>query len=259
MNYQEMCLVTEKVIEIISKKEIVSPDDYNEIFIEEAKKLNIPIKNILSASNIDSTIYNQVEDLEENAIKSINAIQNKDIEELKAVKLNAERLKNEILTLKEMLYEDGLTCSYNRKYLTNKVLNKDNKFNRDGVIGIIDLNHLKHINDNIGHNVGDKIIKMLSERLTMTFDEVVRYGGDEFLIFSKKDIKDVYKILHNMRENILTKTIKFGEERFKMTFSFAVSGFKENDCFEYVLENVDSEMYKDKVSFKKKDLKLFNL
>src|SRR5690606_5490865 len=57
----------------------------------------------------------------------------------------------------------------------------------DGAVGVLmlDLDHFKQINDTLGHDAGDMLLKMFAERLRMEVrgnDTVARFGGDEFAI-----------------------------------------------------------------------------
>lgn len=83
---------------------------------------------------------------------------------------------------------DELTQLFNRRSLTESLkksilyCKENNKF---GALIFIDLNQFKSINDVMGHDVGDKVLKEIANRLkgiTRGKDTVARFGGDEFII-----------------------------------------------------------------------------
>jgi len=85
---------------------------------------------------------------------------------------------------------DHLTGLYNRRYfisfLERKVKNLQNS-GKYSFIMLIDLDHFKTINDSLGHDIGDKLLKVVSSRLQHHIGEdqlLARLGGDEFVIVS---------------------------------------------------------------------------
>nr|WP_295979607.1 EAL domain-containing protein [uncultured Agrobacterium sp.] len=80
---------------------------------------------------------------------------------------------------------DPLTELPNRRYLASTLLNPQIIPCKDGTaIFSIDLDGFKKVNDLLGHDQGDRVLKVVAERLTTTFpdDNVYRLGGDEFVV-----------------------------------------------------------------------------
>mgnify|MGYP003634281124 CR=1 FL=1 len=99
-------------------------------------------------------------------------------------------LKRQTDFLHSLVYIDGLTGIFNRRYL-------DNNFEKQIAIGkrqqqdqisvlMIDIDHFKLFNDNFGHMAGDEALRNVAEALETTClrpaDIVARYGGEEFII-----------------------------------------------------------------------------
>ena len=85
---------------------------------------------------------------------------------------------------------DSLTGLYNRRYFVDyldhmiKRLEASKKFT---YLLLIDLDHFKTINDTLGHDIGDKVLQEVANRISSACDEryvVARLGGDEFIILS---------------------------------------------------------------------------
>ncbi|NSZ00758.1 GGDEF domain-containing protein [Agrobacterium tumefaciens] len=80
---------------------------------------------------------------------------------------------------------DSLTELPNRRYLASTLLKPQIIPCKDGTaIFSIDLDGFKKVNDLLGHDQGDRVLKVVAERLTTTFpdDNVYRLGGDEFVV-----------------------------------------------------------------------------
>jgi diguanylate cyclase (GGDEF)-like protein/PAS domain S-box-containing protein len=83
---------------------------------------------------------------------------------------------------------DVLTSLPNRALLTDRLehgIAIAHRHNRQMAVLFIDLDHFKHINDSLGHLIGDRVLKAVGERILPCIrqsDTVSRYGGDEFIV-----------------------------------------------------------------------------
>ena len=119
---------------------------------------------------------------------------------------------------------------------------------------MIDLNYFKLVNDTFGHIVGDKVLIYIANKLKLTKESVVRYGGDEFIIIFSKEISrdSALKKLDKIRDGVISKKLKSNNSEFRVSFSFGASEFKENDTLSGIIEDADKNMYNDKIQIKKK-------
>ena len=135
-----------------------------------------------------------------------------------------------ILTLKSKKESitDQLTSVYNRTYLRD-FLEKINP--TDYSILMVDIDHFKTINDNYGHKVGDEVLKYV---ITLIKDEIrdkdkiVRYGGEEFLIFIKRSKNDLSNTLaehiaKRINNKLSSHIIKIENIELKVTVSIGVT------------------------------------
>lgn len=90
--------------------------------------------------------------------------------------------------VKQSTYIDALTSVYNRKYLEEfeKFVNLNNY-----VLCVLDIDRFKEVNDTYGHDVGDKVLRDVAKLIVKNYrineDVLIRYGGEEFCLFLKKD------------------------------------------------------------------------
>ena len=164
-------------------------------------------------------------------------------------------LRKEIEKLKQAVYKDELTHTYNRKWMHDKFLDEENdNFIKAGTLAIMDLNFFKLINDTHGHIVGDKVLVYIANQLKITKESVVRYGGDEFIVlFSEHVGQDTaFKKLDHIRENVISKKLKSGDTSFRISFSIGAHVFEEGHSLSSVIELADKNMYDDKVKIKQR-------
>ncbi len=87
-----------------------------------------------------------------------------------------------------LAYYDTLTDLPNRRLLIdrfNQALTQAKRFRRSLAVLFLDLDHFKSINDQLGHDIGDELLKVVAARLcacVRTVDTVSRQGGDEFIV-----------------------------------------------------------------------------
>ncbi|MDF1875682.1 GGDEF domain-containing protein [Sulfurimonas sp. SAG-AH-194-I05] len=266
---------TEEALKIISNEtlnsihdiSVVTPSIYRSIFskhalahdtdiLDEDKITNkILDEKILMCQDIQEKTSKSALTLSDNTSRAILAIQTKDESKLNEVLKETQNLRDEIEKLKEAVYKDELTHAYNRKWMNDNYLNSDTEtFNASGILSIIDLNYFKIINDTHGHVVGDKVLVFIANQLRKSKENVIRYGGDEFIIlFSSQESKEsALKKLNNIRESIISKKLKAGDKSFRVSFSFGAYTFKEGDSLPDTIELADKDMYEDKIEIKKR-------
>ncbi|MCY1208663.1 PAS domain S-box protein [compost metagenome] len=97
-------------------------------------------------------------------------------------------LKDAQAQIQHLAYHDPLTNLPNRALLTDRLTQQIALLQRHkmrGALLFLDLDHFKHINDSLGHPLGDAVLKMVTARLEASVrleDTVARLGGDEFVV-----------------------------------------------------------------------------
>lgn len=156
-------------------------------------------------------------------------------------------LKNHAKELDRAANYDDLTGLPNRQLLEERLRSARQHADRQkhGIsICYLDLDGFKSINDELGHDVGDRALRTIAERLTRTLrsgDTVARIGGDEFvLLLQSEDSASVY-------QRILTTVnapLTVGDTTLSITASLGVTLYPEDDTdAEGLIRHADEAMY----------------
>lgn len=100
----------------------------------------------------------------------------------------AEQVKSAKVRLEHLAYHDGLTDLPNRMLCQDRLgqaIEVARRHGRQLAVMFMDLDRFKHINDTLGHGVGDQLLKSVAQRLVACIrhsDTVSRHGGDEFVL-----------------------------------------------------------------------------
>lgn len=158
-------------------------------------------------------------------------------------------------SIKDKIYKDELTGTYNRRYLSEWLfLDIDNDNRQKISLGLIllDMKEFKRINDIRGHLVGDETLVAVSKALlnnTRKSDAVVRFGGDEFIIILtncsqeivKRRIDELRKAISeiHLREYNVTCMADFG-------YAYTEDFIKDQKYLLSMIREADQMMYSEK-------------
>ena len=151
----------------------------------------------------------------------------------KQLKTHLTEIEDLQVALNEQAIRDPLTGLYNRRHMENVLKHECaralRKRERLSVV-IIDLDHLKEINDTYGHvNGGDKALQALADSILQMCrleDTVCRYAGDEFLVILYDTTAQVaYERAMHWKENVTKIKISTPKGEFGITFSAGVAEF----------------------------------
>jgi diguanylate cyclase (GGDEF)-like protein/PAS domain S-box-containing protein len=153
--------------------------------------------------------------------------------------------------LAEMATHDALTGLPNRTLLSDRFTVALELSRRTGnrlAVMMLDLDRFKAVNDSMGHDVGDKLLKAVGRRLKVTMrksDTVARIGGDEFVVLlpqipnADEVAKFAQRILQAFREPFV-----FNGYRPNITTSIGIAVYpKDGRDIENLLKNADTAMY----------------
>lgn len=249
--YKEHIDITNEVKESIQKLKVVFPAEYNRIYSEKAKSHHIELKpdQVISSEMLDEKMVRHLITLSQCTDDAIHAIETEDKHLLSIVLAETKALQTEIHELRKIVYEDGLTKSFNRKWFEDTVCSSDRISIRDsGTLVMVDLNKFKQINDQFGHVVGDKVLIHIAFKLKETGGRVVRYGGDEFIVIfdAKVSINDIRVKMEAILAYCNNVYFKVDKNEFKINFAYGIASFTNGSKIEQVIEDADKAMYSNK-------------
>lgn len=185
---------------------------------------------------------------------------NKGTQELMSTITNilAMSLKNaqEYHRLKELAVTDGLTGIYNHKGF-NEFLKREvqraKRYHKPLSLIMIDVDNFKTINDTLGHQAGDYVLRELASCLkgaVRNTDIVARYGGDEFvIILPETEIKKAEGLTKRMIRSTKRHVFGWGPETIKVNITQGISSLSEIDKEkgeEELVRVADSRLYEAK-------------
>ncbi len=155
--------------------------------------------------------------------------------------------------LSEMARTDALTGLANRRAFEEVIPHEIGRSQRSGqpfVIGIIDLDKFKPVNDDYGHEVGDMVLQAVAKTLKNELrggDYPFRWGGDEFCIVFPDTAGDVAIIIaERLKKMISSQVFSVAGKEISITASFGLAVWQKNTDINEIIRQADQAMYASK-------------
>jgi len=166
------------------------------------------------------------------------------------IAMNSERAN---ITLQKMAETDQLTDLTNRRGALKTLESFYLKSNIENPFSIIigDVDFFKKINDTLGHQAGDVVLKNVASIMKINIrksDRAVRWGGEEFLIIlPETSSEEAIKFAERIRSKIENNLFTHGNEVFRVTMSFGVSTLIPSEIsYENIIARADENLYRAK-------------
>ncbi|MCK9373800.1 MAG: GGDEF domain-containing protein [Sulfuricurvum sp.] len=247
--YEDHIAITTDIKKTIEPLNVVLPAYYGKLYAQFAKKYQIELKpdELLNPEMLNEQMLRHIITLAECTDSAIKAIETQNTFQLQTILAETKKLRAETDTLRKMVYIDNLTHAYNRKWFDDTILDNDGvSMSKEGILVIVDLNKFKHINDTYGHTIGDKVLVHIAHKLRTTGGEVVRYGGDEFIVLFNSDPNDAKLKMENALTYFQKTHFKINSHAFKACFAYGIAPFAKGSIRSTIIDQADSAMYRHK-------------
>ncbi|WP_415896454.1 EAL domain-containing protein [Neptuniibacter sp. QD57_21] len=170
-----------------------------------------------------------------------------------------EQLLESQFQIQKLAFFDPLTGLPNRRLLydrLNQRLASAERQRCSGAVMFLDLDHFKHLNDSLGHSIGDELLIQVGNRLTECLrkeDTIARLGGDEFVVIvalprlNQEQIYERARLVANKIIEALDVPFELNSNHFHITTSIGITFFNQvHFGAEELLKQADTAMYQAK-------------
>ncbi|MBQ0130722.1 MAG: diguanylate cyclase [Comamonas sp.] len=163
-------------------------------------------------------------------------------------------LHNLVDEVKRLSQLDALTGAYNRRAMEMRLpmdLERSERYGRPFSVIFTDIDHFKKINDVHGHAVGDAVLRHVAQRLQsklrLNVDWMVRFGGEEFVIFMPEtDLHFAAEVAQRLASDIREQVWQEEGATLSLTCSFGVAQYAQGETMDTLLKRADALLYQAK-------------
>jgi diguanylate cyclase (GGDEF)-like protein len=161
------------------------------------------------------------------------------------------RLRDALDSERERARTDSLTSLGNRRFfeaVARAELARTKRYHRPLALGYVDVDYFKEVNDRLGHEAGDQLLRLIAReirRVMRRSDMVGRMGGDEFAVLLPETSADGAEVAFRKMHAHLTAAVE--REGFPVSFSMGVITSEDGEVsLESLLREADQTMYQVK-------------
>lgn len=172
---------------------------------------------------------------------------------IRAMEVEAEKNRTALEKHRHKALHDPLTGLPNREAYNERLGNEYQRWLRYRhplTVAICDLDHFKKINDNFGHQAGDRVLRFISRSISKRLREIDffgRIGGEEFVFIMPDTTRDqAFVVLEKIRSSIAATEFNYKNEPMPITLSIGITQFIEGDRTETAMGRADVALYQAK-------------
>ncbi len=166
-----------------------------------------------------------------------------------------EDIEKKLIELEKLASNDELCGIANRRFMKEKIqmlIELYKNYNMKFGLVFLDIDHFKSINDNYSHEIGDKVLQMVSNTILNNIrdrDMVGRWGGEEFVAVFTEIEPDIFKKVVERIRLLIEKSFlseRDSTQLISVTASMGATFVKEDDTLNSIVERADKLMYASK-------------
>jgi diguanylate cyclase (GGDEF)-like protein/PAS domain S-box-containing protein len=164
-------------------------------------------------------------------------------------------LQEQVEELKKLALIDPLTGLPNRRHLEAQLHSRLEELRRSGIgFGLLfmDIDHFKQFNDRYGHDIGDQVLTIVADTLSLSvrpFDIMCRWGGEEFAgVLPHTDEVTLEAIAERLRILVAHSRVSTGSGELTVTVSIGGTLAKTEDSAAALVKRADTLMYASKTN-----------
>jgi diguanylate cyclase len=174
-------------------------------------------------------------------------------QEVQAAESRIHELEKQLEEMSELVREDQLTGSLNRRGLDDvfeREFARAERRNSPLCIALLDLDDFKKLNDTYGHTTGDEalihLVRVVKDTLR-TMDVIGRFGGEEFLIvLPDTSLEEAAQTVTRVQRELTKRIFMYNNEKLLMTFSAGVALRQPGEDQTTMIQRADAALYKAK-------------
>lgn len=142
---------------------------------------------------------------------------------------------------------DLLTGLYNRRFFENIMKRSKEEKERVFSVAMIDVDDFKKINDNYGHEAGDKVLELVSWCIKECLPPnavAVRWGGEEFILYLPlSDDEETCFVMERIRSYLKNRTVNYKGQKIAVTVTIGVCAGDNISNYEAYIRKADEMLY----------------
>jgi len=176
-------------------------------------------------------------------------------QQIKLMEKESSELQIKLSENRQKLMFDALTgvrsrLSYDE--ILEQEISRWSRYHETFSFAILDIDHFKVVNDQFGHNAGDKalqiVARMMAKNIRKT-DFLFRIGGEEFvLLLPKTTMQNAQPLVEKIRSSVGTSSFRFKQQRVDISLSAGLTAITSEDSAESIYERADKALYEAKNS-----------
>jgi diguanylate cyclase len=179
-----------------------------------------------------------------------------------AYEIRVRELEHELTQVSALVQKDPLTHTMNRRGLEEAFrieTARATRYESPLVLGMLDLDDFKKLNDSLGHVAGDRALVHLAQTMKATLrptDLLARLGGEEFaVLFPATDLDEAAGAVERLQKELVRSDFAFEGQRALLAFSAGVAVWRRLESLEELMRRTDAALYAAKRAGKNRVLK----